>query len=264
MSFALRKIYWVLLLIGIGLVLVYGFRNFYMDFMFVFSSIFRPLIAGATVIASMFALREYWERLSNIFTRIWLYFVHGLIFWFLGELAWGTHILVFGVEIPYPSIADAFWLIGYIPLFLALTSYLWLVRPAISKRILTLTIVTVFSIAVVYWLIFVIPTVLSEADAVTRIVDVAYPSLTLLLFALSILGLMVFSTTRLKGKLDEVWILLNAGVLMRVIAVSSFCYTTAQGIFCQGHPLELFYFIGYLLFTVAFYLHIKELQEKKN
>jgi len=47
--------------------------------------------------------------------------------------------------------------------------------------------------------------------------------------------------------------------LMNVVADSSFSYTTAQGTYYAGHPLELFFHFGYLAFLLAFYLHTKEL-----
>jgi len=247
------------LLVGIGLVLMYVFESYYMDFMSVFSNVFPPFISGASVVASIFALRRYWVGLGSRLTRVWIYFTLGVAFWFFGELTWAIYTLILGVEIPYPSIADAFWLIGYVPFSLALTVYLSLVRPAVSKETLAVASTTVSFNAVASSLLFIIPAALEETDLMTRITNVAYPSLDLLLFAFSILGLLVFTTTRLKGKIEKVWMLLSAGILMNVIADSLFSYTTAQDTYYSGHPLELLYHLGYLSFLLAFYLHTKEL-----
>jgi len=230
-----------------------------MDSMNFFSNIFPPFIAGAAAVASMFALRHYWGGFGARLSRVWLYFALGMIFWFLGELTWGIYALVIGVEIPYPSIADGFWLIGYVPLFFALTSYLSLIRPAVSKSILTVASTSVSINAIASSVLFIIPAVVEETDTLTRIINLAYPSSDILLFALSILGLLVFATTRLKGKIEKVWVLLIVGLLMNVIADSLFSYTTAQNIYYNGHPLELFFHFGYLSFLLAFYLHTKEL-----
>ena len=255
----MKKIYWASLLFGLGLVLIYAFEGYYMDFIGVFSNAFPMFISGACAVASMFALRKYWEGLGSKLTRVWLLFSVGATFWFFGELTWGIYALVLGVDIPYPSIADAFWLFGYIPFFFALVSYLSMVRPAVSKEILAVSSATVSVGAVTSSFLFIIPAVTEETDTLTRITNVAYPSLDLLLLALSILGLMVFTTTKLKGKIEKVWVFLNAGILMNVVADSSFSYTTAQGTYYAGHPLELFFHFGYLAFLLAFYLHTKEL-----
>jgi len=240
-------------------VLMYAFESYYMDFMYVFSNVLPPLIAGASVVTSMIALRKYWEGLGSRMTQIWVHFTLGVTFWFLGELTWGIYALVLGVEIPYPSIADGFWLIGYIPLFFALRSYLSIVRPAVTKGILAAAYTSVLAIAIAFSFLFIIPAFASEAGTLTRIINAAYPTLDLLLFALSIIGLLVFTTTRLKGEIDKVWILLNAGILMNVIADSLFSYTTAHDIYYDGHPLELFFLFGYLSFLLGFYIHTKEL-----
>jgi len=247
------------MVVGTGLMLIYAFESYYMDFMFLFSNAFPPFIAGASAIASIFALRKYWGGLSSRLTRVWINFTLGLTFWFFGELTWGIYALAIGVEIPYPSIADGFWLIGYIPFFFALTSYLSLIRPAVSKRILTVAPTSVSINAVASSVLFIIPAVIEETDTLTRIINLAYPSLDILLFAFSILGLLVFATTRLKGKIEKAWVLLSVGLLMNVIADSLFSYTTAQNIYYNGHPLELFFHFGYLSFLLAFYLHTKEL-----
>jgi len=238
---------------------MYAFESYYLDFMYVFSNVLPPLIAGASVVTSMIALRKYWEGLGSRMTQIWVHFTLGVTFWFLGELTWGIYALVLGVEIPYPSIADGFWLIGYIPLFFALTSYLSIVRPAVTKGILAAAYTSVLTIAIAFSFLFIIPAFASEAGTLTRIINAAYPTLDLLLFALSIVGLLVFATTRLKGKIDKVWILLNAGILMNVIADSLFSYTIAHDIYYDGHPLELFFLFGYLSFLLGFYIHTKEL-----
>jgi len=104
-----------------------------MDSMKIFSNAFPPFIAGATVITASFALRRYWGGLSSKLTQVWVCFAIGIFFWFLGELTWAIYSLILNIAIPYPSIADAFWLTGYVPLILALTAYLWLMKPAISK-----------------------------------------------------------------------------------------------------------------------------------
>jgi hypothetical protein len=46
------------------------------------------VIAGAAVVFAGLALRKYWGKPDDKFSRIWLFFTVGMIFWFLGELGW--------------------------------------------------------------------------------------------------------------------------------------------------------------------------------
>jgi hypothetical protein len=182
-----------------------------------------------------------------------------MVCWFLGEVTWGLYDLALGVEVPYPSFADVFWLFGYVPLFIALESYVMLFRPAVSKKIVGVTSSTVSVGAVAASFIFIIPSLADTTQIYATITNLAYPLLDLLLFGVSLLGLLVFSTTSLKGKMSNVWLFLNLGIMMNVVADSWFSYATTQGNFYDGHPLELFFHLGYLSFMLAFYLHAKEL-----
>jgi len=105
------------------LALFYAFQSFYPDLMCGFSNVFPPLIAGAAFAFSILALVKYWGSFRERFSLSWLCFAVGLGLWFLGEVSWSVYTLLLSVELPYPSIADVFWLSGYIPIFIALFLY---------------------------------------------------------------------------------------------------------------------------------------------
>jgi len=251
----LRTIYWIALAVGICLTAIYAFESYYMDSMRTFSNAFPPFIAGATVITAAFALKRYWGGLRSKLTQVWLCFAIGIFFWFLGELTWAIYTLILKIAIPYPSVADAFWLMGYMPLLLALTAYLYLVKPAISKTILagSSTIVLILGILSSYFL--VAPALMQETDLLTKALDVAYPTLDFIMLILAITGLIVLA----KSRVSKSWMLFNIGILIIVIGDSLFSYTTAHNTYYEGHPLELFLHFGYLLFILAFYIHTKTL-----
>jgi len=178
-----------------------------------------------------------------------------MAFWFLGETGWAIYTLVLGVEIPYPSIADVFWLSGYFPLFLALYWYVKTFGFVLSRRTLVILMTTVFVLSVLVSAVLITPILGAEEDSITMLVDFAYPLLDLVLFSVAVLGLAVF----LKGNLGKSWLLINAGILSNVGADILFSYMTAQETYYSGHPLELLFHFGYLLFLLAFYAHAKEL-----
>jgi len=251
----MRTIYYVALAVGISLTAIYAFESYYMDFMRIFSNAFPPFIAGATVITATFALKRYWGGLGSKLTQVWLCFAIGIFFWFLGELTWAIYALMLNIAIPYPSVADAFWLTGYTLLLLALTEYLYLVKPAISKTILVAasTIVLILGILSSYFLIA--PALMQETNLITKTIDVAYPTLDFIMLILTITGLIVLA----KSRVTKSWILFNTGILMTAIGDSLFSYATAHNTYYEGHPLELFLHFGYLLFILAFYIHTKTL-----
>ena len=240
---------------------IYYFQSDYTQFMTLFSNLFPLFIAGAAVAASSFALRNYWENLESRLSRIWLGFSLGMIFWFIGELSWAFYTLVFDFKIPYPSVADVYRLVGYGFLFFAIFTYIELFRSIISKRMVVTASVFVLptSVGIVPSLLMSISAKASVVNLTTMLVSLAYPILDLCLLAQAMLGLLVFTTTRLKGRLASVWLIINAGIIMNVFGDILFSYTNLQNTYYSGHPLELFFHMGYLFFILSFYAHMKKL-----
>lgn len=243
------------------LALVYIFQSSYPDFMYTFSNVFPPFIAGVAVLSSFFALRRYWDNIGSRLSRIWLCFTLGMFLWFLGELGWAIYTMVLGIEIPYPSIADVFWLMGYVPLFVALLLYVEIIQPAISAKMFFVSAAIVAIVSAIAFTLLMLPVLAAapEQDPVTLGISLAYPGLDLTLFLEAILGLLVFTATRLKGRVGRAWHFINVAILSNVVADGAFSYTTIEGTYYNGHPLELLFQLGYLLFALAFYVHSREL-----
>ena len=122
--------------------------------------------------------------------------------WFLGEAIWAGYTLILNVEIPYPSVADVFWLGGYVPFFVALYLYVKTFGSALSRKTLAIfSTITVVS-AILVSAALIAPTTQAETDLVTMVVDLTYPVLDLVLdlvlLSVSILGLLVFVKGNLK------------------------------------------------------------------
>jgi len=257
----LRIVYGLCLITAIGLIAIYIFQSFYPDFLYTFSNVISPFIAGVAVVASFFALRRYWDNIGSRLSWIWLCFTLGMMLWFLGELGWAIYTMVLNIEIPYPSIADVFWLIGYVPLFIALLLYIELIQPAISAKMFFMASAFVAVASAISFTLLMLPVLAgaSEQDMVTLGISLAYPGLDLTLFLEAVLGLLVFTFTKMKGRVGKAWFFINFAILSNVVADEAFSYTTMEGTYYNGHPLELLFHFGYLLFALAFYVHSKEL-----
>ncbi|MGQ9529837.1 MAG: hypothetical protein ACUVTC_00215 [Candidatus Bathycorpusculaceae bacterium] len=248
-------IYKVALSLMVSLALIYAFQSYYPEFISFFSNAFPPIIAGAAVVVSGFSLQKYWRKSKERFSMIWLYFTVGLFFWFVGESLWMGYTLIWNVEVPYPSITDAFWIIGYIPFFFALYLYVKTFGPALSKKMLAIAMGLAVILALITSFTLITPVVGSEEDVLTLAVDFAHPLLDVALLSISFLGLLIF----INGKLRKSWLLINLGILSDVCGDILFSYTTLQETYYNGHLLELFYHFGYIFFLLAFYIHTKEL-----
>ncbi len=244
------------ILLGAILGLIYFFQNQYADAMYLFSNAFPPMIAGVAVASSAFALKKYWGKPEDKFSKIWLGFTLGMVFWFLGELGWAIYTLSLNVEIPYPSIADIAWLIGYVPMMAAFHWYVRTFQFTIAKTVYKAGAVVIGLFCLGHFAYFLAPVFAAAETGITIIaVDIAYPALDLTLLGYSLLALLIF----LRGKIGVAWSLISAAVLMNVAADMLFTYTTLQGTYYCGHPLELLFHFGYILYALAFYTHVKEL-----
>ena len=257
----LKNFYWLALIYAITLVGIYYFQSYYTNLMALLSKVFPLFSAGIAVVASSFALRIYWENLESNLSRIWLGFSLGMIFWFIGELGWATYTLIFGIELPYPSVADVYRFVGYGFLFFAIFTYIKLFRSVISTKVLATASIFMLpaSVGIIPSLLLSVGAKASVVNPATLFVGLAYPFLDLILLALAMLGLLVFTTTGLKGRLGPVWLLINAGIIMNVFGDMLFSYTNLQNTYYNGHPLELFFHLGYLFFILSFYVHTKKL-----
>jgi hypothetical protein len=253
----LLAVYKISLVLLISLTLVYAFQGYYPDFISFFSNIVIPLLACGAAVSSAFSLRKYWHKIRERFSIIWLFFTIGIFMWFIGEAIWAYYALVLGVEIPYPSIADAFWLFGYIPFFAAVYLYVKIFEPVLSRQILTISLIISVIVTVLVSVTVIAPLIGREEDLIAQVVDFAYPILDLALLSVAILGLLIF----VKGNIGKSWALINAGILLNTWAEVLFVYMTSpsQNTYYNGHPIDLLYAVAYVFFLLAFYVHSKEL-----
>lgn len=252
----MKAVYSVSLVSSVGLAVLYLFQNLYVDFMYFLSNVLAPLLAGVAVATAAVALKKYWGNPVDKFSKIWLFLTLGMVCWFLGETIWMVYALALNVEVPYPSVADIVWLIGYLPLIFAILLYIRTFRFVVSKSILTAAagIVLVGSLAIFASLATPILASATQQET-TLAVDIAYPALDIIMFSLSIIGLLIFA----RGRIGNAWVLINGAIFMNVVGDLLFSYTTLNGTYYNGHYLELFFLWGYVLFALAFYVHRKEL-----
>jgi hypothetical protein len=254
----MKKIYLAMFLLSVSIFVIYIFQDYYPDFIFIFANVCPIVISGFAVFMASFSLERYWRNSKSPFANIWLYLICGIFLWFLGETSWGVYTLLFGVELPYPSVADIFWIGGYIPLFIGFFMYVIIFRRALTWKMIAKSLVISATITILVIVTVLLPILTCGEDLVTLILDFAYPLLDVMLFSISLVGLTIFWGGRLKTP----WLLITAAMLTNICADAAFSYATAQGIYYPGHLLDAFYNVAYLLIYAAFIMainvHIKE------
>jgi len=246
-------------LFSVSIFVIYIFQDYYPHFIFsIFSNTICPVISGFAVVTASFSLERYWRGSKSPFAKIWLYLISGLFLWFLGETSWGVYTLIFGVELPYPSVADVFWIGGYIPLFIGYFTYVMIFRKALTLKMIAKSLIISAITTIIVIVTVLLPILTWKENLVTLILDFAYPLLDILLLSILLIGINIFWGGRLKIP----WLLMVSALSTNVCADAAFSYTTAQGTYYPGHLLDAFYFVSYVLmyvaYIVAMHVHMKE------
>lgn len=240
-----------LLTILITLIYIYGYFDRY--FIIVASNILFPILALLCSLTALHLARRYGLK-STLGMLLFMFFA-GLFLWFIGELAWTLYVLWLGIEIPFPSIADLFYLAGYIPLFIGLFMYLNIFKTVVSRRAVLYSF-TAGLIIVIVTGVYVIPEAFfSSGDMLTASLSTAYPLLDTILIVVALMTLSVF----IGGKLQTSWLMISIGFILTGMADLTYHYADLIGALWEGHPLELLYLYAYIYLTIAFYEHGKTL-----
>ena len=195
----------------------------------------------------------YAVRTKTPFIKSTQWFAFGFLLFSLGEVAYSIYALFLGIAIPYPSIADLFWLIGYVFILVGMVVFIWPFRIAIKRESLEIAIgfSAMFSVLLAAFLVLqVMP---MSSDLVTTVVGLVYPFPAVALLFVSIIGFLLFW----GGKVARGWYVLALGALLFSIGDLLFSYAIARGMYFVGDPLELLFDYGYVCFGLSIYLHLK-------
>ena len=166
--------------------------------------------------------------------------------WSAGEVVWSIYEVGMGVQVPYPSLADAGFLAA-VPFAAAGIRAFWSDARGTSARwrvwfdglIVAIALTSTawgFGLRAVW-----------DSTSSTKLLDLAYPAGDILVGTVLILAIRR-ATGQQKGRMA----LLLAGIACYSIADSAFSYLTAQGAYGSvGSVLDTGWFAGFLLIALA-------------
>ncbi len=233
---------------------VFGFQSFYPGLIGPLSNVFPAVAAGGAFLSSLSCLRRYKFGLRQKFEAAWFFFTLGLGLWVMAEATWAVYYFFLDVAVPYPSVADFFYIGGYFPVIVGAALYLDVFKVAMSRRRLAAALCVV-AIAVLLAMTFVLPIEFSIGEPPALVLaDLIYPVLDLVLVAVAAFALAIFY----GGRLARWWILFGAAAILYVVGDEYFLYQAAVGTYYNGGLDDLIFLFGYLTFALAFYSHRRE------
>lgn len=212
-------------------------------------------IAGSFVVVAICVSLRFGFR--GIHGKAWLFFAILAISWFIAEMIWAYYDLILDID-PYPSIADVFWLAGYPFIFTFMMLYLKIARKGISKKIVAfVTIITLLLLGITF---AVGLRTEAEDDFGLYVLTISYPILDAVILAPALIGIILF----LKGEVNLLWSLVSLGVLSDSVADLGFFITQYNFTYYTGHPIEIFFYWAYILYTFGAYSHLKIFRKSEN
>jgi len=225
---------------------IYGLWD--QPFIVLSSNILFPAYALISAIFGFDVARRYGFR--SFFGAIFFLLALGLLIWCIGEIMWAIYVLVLGIEVPFPSLADVFYITGYGSFFIGFFIFMKVFGHVFSERAIKVpSIISGLVILAITSFTVVPEALIHSGNIVEAALAVAYPMHDAVLIALAVIALMVFW----GGKLARGWLYLLIGFMLTGLVDIFYYYYDLLGLIWEGHPLELPWLLSYLAIAKGFY-----------
>ena len=194
--------------------------------------------------------------------KAWGWLSIGLLLWIIAQLI-GSYREMVLEELPYGDFSDVFWVLGYVPFFIGLIilirSFSKTGLPIVNRKsYMWIAIISTF-IFVGLFLSVIWPELKDpERPLPTKLLDVAYPALDILLLALSAFLLKISWTLR-GGSLANAWLMLCIGFAMSAIADLLLIHISE--ISTAYRYLDVIYFSSYFSIAIAGSIQVRTLRD---
>jgi hypothetical protein len=209
--------------------------------------VYDVLVPVLALIGAGISFRLYTEyRNGEAGKSVWGLMGLGFLFWSVGEVLWGIFELILKID-PYPSLADLFWLIGYIPFVLSFY-FQYQTLSVHLDRATTIKIASVgFGVIIIAIIIVLIPisTSTDQGSLVEMMLAFLYPLSDIVLFVLAL-----FLMLTLGGRLGSAWLIIAFGVTVYTFSDLIFIYTDWYKLY--NYSNTLFNFLSIALYVIAY------------
>lgn len=220
------------------------YHTFILNFIF----LLPPLLAVAGGIG---AVREY--GIKNMHGRALLYITLGLAAWFIGETLFAVYDVVLHID-PYPSIADAFYLLAYplilVGIFKEIFNYKTDMNPI---RSIVISIVSII-LSILVFALSIQPSYSSGASALENLIAMSYGVGDLILIV-GVSHILMLTMDFQGGKLYRAWTYVIVAVCFMLLGDMLYAIYTQQ--YNDNNPLfkriDLLWIVSYLAFAYGLF-----------
>ena len=231
-----------------------GFKhNQTYGYIFNFSYAFVPLFASLYG----FKIAKRWGMFKSSLGKAIISFSISLFFWAIGELIWAYYNFFLNSNVPYPSWADAAYVLTYPFLaagliYLGQAMYVKLVLRKLGGKIFLFVVPLAVIASSWYFLVDIARggSITSGGGPLTVFFDVAYPTGDALILAMAFL-IFGFSFLSLGGRYKWPILFTLTGVVLEYIADFAFSYTTTVNTYYNGDWVDFIYLLSLALMCLG-------------
>jgi hypothetical protein len=195
-------------------------------FVFTFNGILNSPLAIITAVSAAAIWRLMSAEKNN--RLLWSGIVLGWGLWAIAETIWAAYSIL-EKEVPYPSVADLFWVAGYIPMGYGLIARIR-TMPAKPNSSQLIQIIGASVITVIITYLFIFAPILRDLNPqfwIENILNFIYPLADLIL--LTIVWRLFFAYE--EGTYGFVWRILTVGFILQTISDFIFTYASWKGLY---------------------------------
>jgi hypothetical protein len=189
----------------------------------VVSNVLAVLTSGTALALSLGVI--YRQKLGGVLPKFYGALGLALGLWFAAEAIWAYYEVAAAIETPFPSIADAFWLGGYVPFVYFLVGILRNfvgISKSVILPLLPFAAIGLILIGNILLSLYQTADLSTQDGLLSYAIGSAYPAADMFLIIPAVLA---FIQVR-KGKLTFTpWVLIMAATIVMTIADIGFAYT---------------------------------------
>ena len=202
--------------------------------------------------------------------QIWRLIYYSLMVWTVSDITWAFYEVVLGVQIPFPSLADFFWILGFIPFSIGLFKQYRILNAKLDRRRVQLITIgsAIFILIAFYFSFYPGNTAFFTRSLFKNILIFSYPVTMLILLILA--SLVLFSIR--KGRFALTWRLIVNSLFLRsasnllMVLLAGTAADSSIDIYLD--PVVMLtialYFLSYLLLALGGFAHILYLEAARS
>jgi len=200
---------------------------------------------AATVTLSFAVVAKQFDFLSSKQGLYMTLIAVGFALWTAAEGSWFYYYLV-GLD-PFPSIADAFWIVGYILFIIALSTNARNIQKRFSTGMLAAWGLLSIALAVIVVGLDVLP-LLADEITIDIIIAIIYPIEDILVMIPALAIVLKFKS----GEVAKPWGVLVLGFLLTAVGDIMYAFAENAGLYSSPYsPVDLFLSLGYVACLIS-------------